>query len=109
MRPSVSSPFPRWITRWETQLVGRELFGTTLLPEKAIVANSFTCNVWEGCWGDRIQRLAVCMGHDQRSYPCSRFWCEPERARREVAGSGRSRGQSVATSDGGWGADGRGA
>ena len=50
MRPIVSSPFPRWITHWETQLGGKTLFGVVLPEEKAILAESFTCNVWEGCW-----------------------------------------------------------
>ena len=50
MRPTVSSPFPRWIANWETQLGGRKLFGTVLPPEQDIAANSFTCNAWEGCW-----------------------------------------------------------
>ena len=51
MRPIVSSPFPRWITNWETQLGGKTLFGVALPEEKAILAESFACNVWEGCWG----------------------------------------------------------
>ena len=50
MRPIVSSPFPRWITNWETQLGGKTLFGVALPEEKAILAESFACNVWEGCW-----------------------------------------------------------
>ena len=51
MQPIVSLPFPRWIANWETQLVGgRQVYGIVLPGEKDIVEQSFTCNVWEGCW-----------------------------------------------------------
>ena len=51
MRPIVSSPFPRWIANWETQLVGgRKVYGTAWPGEREIVEQSFTCTVWEGCW-----------------------------------------------------------
>ena len=53
MRPIVSSPFPRWIQHWETQLSGKTLYGVVLPEEKAILAQSFTCNVWEGCWATK--------------------------------------------------------
>ena len=50
LRPILTSPFPRWIAIWQTQLVGRELYGVSLPKEGLIVAESFTCNAWDGCW-----------------------------------------------------------
>lgn len=50
LHPSITSPFPRWNTKWQSQSVGRELFGVALRDQEWISASSFTCNAWEGCW-----------------------------------------------------------
>ena len=51
MPPIVSSPFPRWSSKWERQLVGgRQVVGIDLPGERELVEQSSTCNVWEGCW-----------------------------------------------------------
>ena len=50
LHPSLTSPFPRWNTQWQSQSVGRELYGVTLRDHQWISASSFTCNAWEGCW-----------------------------------------------------------
>ena len=50
LHPSITSPFPRWNTQWQSQSVGRELYGVTLRDQEWISASSFTCNAWDGCW-----------------------------------------------------------
>ena len=50
LHPSLTSPFPRWNTQWQSQSVGRELYGVTLRDQEWISASSFTCNAWDGCW-----------------------------------------------------------
>ena len=50
LHPSITSPFPRWNTQWQSQSVGRELYGVTLRDQEWISTSSFTCNAWDGCW-----------------------------------------------------------
>ena len=50
LHPSITSPFPRWSTQWQSQSVGRELYGVKLRDLEWISASSFTCNAWDGCW-----------------------------------------------------------
>ena len=51
MKPLLTSPFPRWGSKWEAQLEGRGVhYGVVLPAERSITSRSFTCNVWDGCW-----------------------------------------------------------
>ena len=50
LHPSITSPFPRWNTQWQSQSAGRELYGVTLRDQEWISTSSFTCNAWDGCW-----------------------------------------------------------
>ena len=70
MPPIATSPFPRWIVQWQTQLVGRELYGVPLPGEVAILAKCFTCNVWDGCWAsDESDKLAEWVAECQNFAP----------------------------------------
>jgi len=50
MDPILTSPFPRWTTNWQSQSVGRELFGVVLPTMETIKNTGFVCNVWDRHW-----------------------------------------------------------
>ena len=50
MPPILTSPIPRWQTRWVPESQPRILFGASLPGSAAISETSFTINVWDDCW-----------------------------------------------------------
>ena len=50
LAPIMTSPSPRWNTKWRAESAGRVLYGATLPGSGDIASTSFTVNVWDGCW-----------------------------------------------------------
>ena len=50
MNPMLTSPFPRWYEKWQSQSESRQVFGVKLPSMETIRKDGFACNVWDGWW-----------------------------------------------------------